>query len=187
MTVRNYGPTAQAVRPTNASKVSVLYPDGTVPTFSTAVAVDGSGNVSFAIDDGGDPPIDVVIKVQNAPDGKTSTARARLGPDGTAPHATIGAAVGAGSGLGVTGHDDGGVLSVTSAGSGTAAGKVATVVFAAPRAVAPDSVTVSAMNDASAAADPEVRNVTTTGFDVYVRNAPAISTAYAFSFDVNAG
>lgn len=186
MTVRNYGPTAQAVVPTAADKVTVLYPDGTVPTFSTPVAIDGSGNVSFAIDDAGDPPIDVIITVQNAEGGSKSTARARLGPDGTAPTVTAGAGAGVATGLGVTGHDDGGVVSLTTPASGTAAGALAHVVFAAERSAAPDSVVLTAANDASAAADAEVRNVTATGFDVYVRNAPAASTAYAYEFSVNA-
>jgi hypothetical protein len=92
VTVRNYGPTAQAVRPANAGEVSVTYPNGTTPTFSSPVTVDGSGNVSFAIDDGGNPPIHVTITVQKPGGGSKSTARAVLGPNGTSPTAAAGPA-----------------------------------------------------------------------------------------------
>ena len=184
MTVRNYGPTAQAVVPASAAEVSVTHPDGSVPTFSTPVAVDGSGNVSFAIDDGGNPPIHVIIVVQKPNGGSKSTARATLGPDGTAPTATAQAGAGTGpTGVGVTGHDDGGVVSLTT-GTATAAGDLVHVAFADAKSAAPDSVNITPANDASDAAGGEVRNVTAAGFDIYAHNAPAVSTALAFEFEV---
>lgn len=186
MTVRNYGPTAQAVVPAAAADVTVVHPDGTVPTFSTPVTLDGSGNVSFAIDDGGNPPIHVIITVQNSAGGSKSTARATLGPDGTAPTVTAQAGAGtAPSGAGATGHNDGGVVSITT-GTATAAGDLVHVAFTDGRSAAPDSVNLTPANDASDAAGAEVRNVTAAGFDIYCHNAPAASTALAFEFDVEA-
>jgi hypothetical protein len=181
VTVRNYGPTAQGVTPTDASKVSVTYPDGTVPTFSTPVAVT-SGDVSFAIDDGGSPPLHVLIVVQNTPDGSKSTARATLGPDGTSPTAVVGAAAGtAPSAVTVSGRDDDGTVSLT-VGTATAAGHLVTVTFAQAKAAAPSGIVLTPGGDNSAAAQLEVRNITAAGFDVYVKNAPTASTAFVFDY-----
>lgn len=182
MTARSYGPTAQATRPASAAEVFVTYPDGTVPTFSTPVAVDGGGLVSFAIDDGGNPPIHVVVKVQKPAGGSSSTARVTLGPPDGMPTATVGAAAGtAPSAVTVTGRDSDATVSLT-IGTSPAAGKVCSVVFAAAKANPPDGIVVSADGDNAVGAGLEVRNVTATGFDVYAKNAPTASTAFVFSW-----
>jgi hypothetical protein len=182
VTVRNYGPTAQAVTPASTSEVQVTYMDGTVPTFSTPVALDGSGNVSFAIDDGGTPPIRLLVKVVKPNGGSSSTARVNLGPDGTAPTATTGAAAGtAPSAITVSGHDDDGTISLTT-GTATAAGKVATVTFATAKAAPPDGIVISADNDVASAAGLQVRNVTAAGFEVWARTAPTASSALVCSY-----
>lgn len=182
MTVRSYGPTAQAVTPASTSEVQVTHMDGTVPTFSTPIALDGQGRVSFAIDDGGTPPIRLLVKVVKPNGGSTSTARVNLGPDGTMPTAAAGPAAGtAPSAVTVSGHDDDGTISLTT-GTATAAGKVATVTFATAKAAPPDGIVISPDNDIADGAGLEVRNVTNAGFEVWAHNAPTASSALVCSY-----
>jgi hypothetical protein len=170
------------VVPASTSEVSVTYPDGTVPTFSTAIALDGSGNVSFAIDDLGAPPLHVIVKVQKPNGGSSSTARVTLGPTGTSPTAVVGAAAGtAPSAVTIAGRDDDGTISLT-VGTATAAGKLATVTFAQAKAAPPPGIVISANNDNAAGAGLEIRNVTAAGFEVWCKNAPTVSTAFVCTY-----
>jgi hypothetical protein len=83
MTVRQYGPSAQTVVPTAANKVTVKDKAGSAVTLSTAVALDGSGRVSFAVDDAVVTARDLYVTVLND-DGKTSTDRWHIGSAATA-------------------------------------------------------------------------------------------------------
>lgn len=201
MTVRNYGPTLLGTVPAAASDVEVYESDGVTPlTLTTAVAVDGSGHITWAADDGGAPPLHAIMKV-TGPAGEVETISVTL-PAGTssgegyvtrttreqgvggAPTAVAGAGAGTTpTALSVVGTDLDGVIAITT-DADAAAGNLVVVTFHQPYDSAP-RVMIEPRNAASAAVEDYVTSATTTGFTLSSANAPAASTPLSFAYHVS--
>lgn len=192
MTVRNYGPTTPKVAPRNAADVEVFLDDGkynpdlnsgTVPTFSTGIAV-SSGAITFAINDNGTPPIRLIMRTTNA-SGQVQTQRVVLGSNTSGKAAvTAGAAAGTSpTGVAITGHDANSQVTVTT-GSSPATGTLLHVQFAKTQPAVPAPV-IGSGNSASEVCSPSVTNVTAFGYDIVVGVAASASAplVYNVTFD----
>jgi hypothetical protein len=199
VTIRNYGPVLLPIVPPDAAHVKVYAADGSDKqlTLTTPVAVDGSGRISWAADDGGNPPLRAHMRVTDssggvelvhvridavtpAGSGPVQRAEREQGVGGT-PTAVAGAGAGtAPSGLAVTGTDLDGQVNITT-GSAPAAGALFTVSFSQRYDSVP-RVVLEAQNAATAALQEYVTSATAAGFTVSSANAPGAATPLSFAY-----
>lgn len=106
-------------------------------------------------------------------------------PFGTVPTVAVTAAAGttATATVAAGSFDQRGSVSVASAGTGQAAGAVATVTFSKPFAV-PPTVNLTPLTAATAALNDFITTVTATGFQIGVAAAMTAATTYTFGYSV---
>lgn len=106
---------------------------------------------------------------------------------GSAPGAAVaaGGAAGSGASLGaVSGDDTAGKVTLTTGGSGTAAGALIDVTFASSYGSAPSAISVFALSAGGGGLGLYATSISATGFTIACKTAPATSTACTFSWIV---